>query len=169
MSADKAGPAIRHLCVVGLGYVGLPTAAIFAGRGLRVTGVDVNRSIVDKVNRGEIHIVEPDLGKLVETAVASGRLKARTTPEPADAFVIAVPTPFKGDHKPDLTYLMAAVDSLAGVLKKGDLIVVESTVPVGTTDKVSARLAELSPKLAFPHAAGNAADVQIQAEILPRS
>ena len=161
MSADKAGPAIRHLCVVGLGYVGLPTAAIFAGRGLRVTGVDVNRSIVDKVNRGEIHIVEPDLGKLVETAVASGRLKARTTPEPADAFVIAVPTPFKGDHEPDLTYLMAAVDSLAGVLKKGDLIVVESTVPVGTTDKVSARLAELSPKLAFPHAAGDAADVQI--------
>ncbi|HEX9701639.1 MAG TPA: UDP-N-acetyl-D-mannosamine dehydrogenase [Rhodospirillales bacterium] len=161
MNAKQAGPAIKRLCVIGLGYVGLPTAAIFAGRGVAVTGVDTNRDIVDKVNRGEIHIVEPNLDKLVQTAVADGRLRAATAPEPADAFVIAVPTPFAADHKPDLTYVMAAADSLKNVLKKGDLIVVESTVPVGTTEAVSARLATLLPGLSFPHETGDEADVNI--------
>jgi UDP-N-acetyl-D-mannosaminuronic acid dehydrogenase len=161
VNAKQAGPAIKRLCVIGLGYVGLPTAAIFAGRGVAVTGVDTNRDIVDKVNRGEIHIVEPNLDKLVQTAVADGRLRAATAPEPADAFVIAVPTPFAADHKPDLTYVMAAADSLKNVLKKGDLIVVESTVPVGTTEAVSARLATLLPGLSFPHETGDEADVNI--------
>ena len=97
------------LTVIGLGYVGLPTAAIFANRGLDVVGVDTNAAVVDKINRGEVHIVEPDLDKIVRDAVASGSLRAATMPEAADAFVIAVPTPFfDADHKPDLGYLMAA-------------------------------------------------------------
>gem|GEM_PF-41374 len=161
MPAKKAERRFRRLCVIGLGYVGLPTAAIFAGRGLTVTGVDVNAAIVDKINRGRIHIVEPDLETLVRDAVAAGRLRAVAEPAPADAFIIAVPTPFTGDHKPDLAYVMAAAESLAGVLKKGDLIVVESTVPVGTTETISARLAELVPRLGFPHEKGDAADVRV--------
>ncbi|HEX9568597.1 MAG TPA: UDP-N-acetyl-D-mannosamine dehydrogenase [Rhodospirillales bacterium] len=161
MPAKKADPEFNRLCVIGLGYVGLPTAAIFAGRGLTVTGVDVNAAIVDKINRGRIHIVEPDLETLVRDVVAAGRLRAVAEPAPADAFIIAVPTPFTDNHKPDLAYVMAAAEGLAGVLKKGDLIVVESTVPVGTTETISARLAELVPHLGFPHEKGDAADVRI--------
>ena len=140
------------LTVIGLGYVGLPTAAIFANRGLDVVGVDTNVDVVDMINRGEVHIVEPDLDKIVQDAVSKGSLRAATVPEVADAFIIAVPTPFTDeDHKPDLGYLMAATESLAPVLKAGDLIIVESTVPVGTTKAVSVRLAALCPELTFPH------------------
>ncbi len=127
------------LSVLGLGYVGLPTAAVFASRGIDVLGVDTNATVVEKINRGEVHIVEPDLDKIVHDAVAAGKLSAATEPEPADAFIIAVPTPFTDGNKPDLGYLMAAAESLAPVLKAGDLIVVESTVPVGATRAVSER------------------------------
>ena len=151
----------NSLSVIGLGYVGLPTAAIFAGHDLDVVGVDTNAAVVDKINRGEVHFVEPGLDKFVRDAVAAGKLRAALEPEAADAFIIAVPTPFTDDHKPDLGHLMAAAESLKGVLKKGDLIIVESTVPVGTTERVSARLAELCPELSFPHDAGDGADIRI--------
>ena len=151
----------NSLSVIGLGYVGLPTAAIFAGHGLDVVGVDTNAAVVDKINRGEVHFVEPGLDKFVRDAVAAGKLRAALEPEAADAFIIAVPTPFTDDHKPDLGHLMAAAESLKGVLKKGNLIIVESTVPVGTTERVSVRLAELCPELSFPHDAGDGADIRI--------
>jgi UDP-N-acetyl-D-mannosaminuronic acid dehydrogenase len=142
----------KTLAVIGLGYVGLPTAAIFANRGLNVVGIDTNADVVDMINRGQVHIVEPDLDKIVQDAVSNGSLRAATEPQTADAFIIAVPTPFTDeDHKPDLGYLMAAAESLGPVLKAGDLIVVESTVPVGATEAVSVRLAELCPELSFPH------------------
>ncbi|MBT7942258.1 MAG: nucleotide sugar dehydrogenase, partial [Alphaproteobacteria bacterium] len=139
------------LSVLGLGYVGLPTAAVFASRGVTVVGVDTNAAVVDMINRGEVHIVEPDLGELVQGAVTGGTLRAATQPEAADAFIIAVPTPFTDDFKPDLRFLIAAAESLAAVLKSGDLIVIESTVPVGATQSVCERLAEMCPNLRFPH------------------
>jgi UDP-N-acetyl-D-mannosaminuronic acid dehydrogenase len=149
------------ICVIGLGYVGLPTAAVFASRGLEVVGVDVNERVVAVINQGRVHIVEPDLDILVNGAVATGKLRARREPEPADAFIVAVPTPFRDRRKPDLRHVRAAVESLARVLKAGDLVVVESTSPVGTTEQVSRWLAELCPALSFPHAAGEAASVRI--------
>jgi len=151
----------KSLCVVGLGYIGLPTAAIFANRGVQVLGVDIDQRTVDLINNGKVHIVEPDLTLLVNKAVTAGHLRAATAPAPADAFIIAVPTPFKDDHQPDLTFLQAAVESLAAVIKSGDLVIVESTVPVGTTEQASTWLANLCPGLNFPHAAGFEADVYI--------
>lgn len=106
------------ISVIGLGYIGLPTAAAFASRKKKVVGVDVNQHAVDTINRGAIHIVEPDLDKVVKDAVEGGYLRAVTKPQPADAFLIAVPTPFKGDHEPDLSYVETAAKSLAPVLKK---------------------------------------------------
>lgn len=153
--------AFNKICVIGLGYVGLPTAAVFASRGITVLGVDINECAVNLINDGKVHIVEPDLDILVKGAVAAGKLSANTAPESADAFVIAVPTPFKEDHKPDLKYVKSAVESLAGILKKGDLVIIESTCPVGTTDSASAWLAEARPDLTFPHTAGEAADVNV--------
>ncbi|MCH7863620.1 MAG: UDP-N-acetyl-D-mannosamine dehydrogenase, partial [Proteobacteria bacterium] len=159
--ASKPDPGFKRLQVIGLGYVGLPTAAIFASRGLDVLGVDTDGGVVELINQGRIHIVEPDLDHLVSDAVAAGKLRAATQPEPADAFIIAVPTPLTDDHKPDLRHLHAAAESLSGVLKKGDLIVVESTVPVGATESLSALLAERCPGLTFPHDAGAGADIRI--------
>ena len=135
---SKADPDFKRLSVVGLGYVGLPTAAIFAGRGLDVLGVDINAEIVELINQSKVHLVEPDLDKMVHDAVGAGKLRAATEPEPADAFILAVPTPFTDDRKPDLSHLQAATESLKRVLKKGDLIVLESTVPVGATESLSA-------------------------------
>lgn len=151
----------KKVCVVGLGYVGLPTAAVIASNGVSVVGVDVNAQTVETVNAGNIPIVEPQLDTMVSGAVALGKLRATTTPEPADAFIIAVPTPFKGNNRPDLKYVRAAAKSIAPVLKKGDLIVFESTSPVGTTEKLSQWLAKARPDLRFPHDAGDAADVNI--------
>ena len=111
------------ISVIGLGYIGLPTAAAFASRKKKVVGVDVNQHAVDTINRGAIHIVEPDLDKVVKDAVEGGYLRAVTKPQPADAFLIAVPTPFKGDHEPYLSYVETAAKSLAPVLKKGDLVI----------------------------------------------
>lgn len=147
--------------VIGLGYIGLPTAAVFASRKIKVIGVDVNQKAVETINRGEIHIVEPDLDMVVHAAVHQGYLRATTTPEPADAFLIAVPTPFKGDHEPDLSYIDSASKSIAPVLKKGDLVILESTSPVGATEQMAAWLAEARPDLTFPMTHGESSDIRI--------
>ena len=143
-------PSFEKLCVIGLGYVGLPTAAVFASRGLEVLGVDINPDTVATINAGKIHIVEPDLDILVNGAVATGKLRAATDPAPADAFIIAVPTPFTIERKPDLSYLDAAADGLASMLQPGNVVIVESTSPVGATERFSARLSEQRPDLSFP-------------------
>lgn len=151
----------KTISVVGLGYIGLPTAAVFASRKKQVIGVDVNQNAVDIINRGEIHIVEPDLDMVVHAAVTEGYLRATTRPEPADAFLIAVPTPFKGDHEPDLGYIESASKSIAPVLKKGDLVILESTSPVGATEQMAAWLAEARPDLSFPQTHGESSDIRI--------
>lgn len=147
------------LSVIGLGYIGLPTAATFASRGLKVIGVDVNQKAVDTINSGGIHIIEPDLDIVVRSVVQSGNLRATTTPEPADAFIVAVPTPFKEDKQPDLRYIEAAAKAIAPVLKKGNLVILESTSPVGATEQMAAWLAEARPDLTFPQQAGENADI----------
>jgi UDP-N-acetyl-D-mannosaminuronic acid dehydrogenase len=152
---------ITTVSVIGMGYIGLPTCAMFASRGLMVKGIDVNEAVVEKVNRGEIHIVEPDLDGLIHKVVANGSLRAFTTPQTADAFIIAVPTPFVGDHEPDVSYVMAAARALAPVLKKGDLVVLESTSPVGTTRRMTEELAKARPDLSFPHTDGEDADILV--------
>ena len=141
----------KTISVIGLGYIGLPTAAMFASRNINVIGVDTNDEVVNIINQGKIHIIEPDLDKLVCDAVKSKKLSAINKPVPADAFIIAVPTPLTNSNKPDLSYLMAAAKSLIEVLKKGDLIIIESTVPVGTTQIISEYLSKLCPELSFPH------------------
>ncbi|MFS2197292.1 UDP-N-acetyl-D-mannosamine dehydrogenase [Pseudomonas sp. Pseusp3] len=151
----------KTISVVGLGYIGLPTAAVFASRKKQVIGVDVNQNAVDIINRGQIHIVEPDLDMVVHAAVTEGYLRASTRPEPADAFLIAVPTPFKGDHEPDLSYIESASKSIAPVLKKGDLVILESTSPVGATEQMAAWLAEARPDLSFPQTHGESSDIRI--------
>jgi UDP-N-acetyl-D-mannosaminuronate dehydrogenase len=119
------------ISVIGLGYIGLPTAAAFASRHKQVVGIDINSHAVDTINRGEIHIVEPELSNVVKAAVDGGYLRASTTPVVADAYLIAVPTPFKGEHEPDMTYVEAAAKSIAPVLTRGALVILESTSPVG--------------------------------------
>lgn len=152
----------KRISVVGLGYIGLPTAAVFASRGIEVIGVDVNQKAVDTINRGEIHIVEPDLDIVVKSVVSMGKLRATTTPEPAEAFLIAVPTPFKGEeHEPDLSYIEKAAKAIAPVLNKGNLVILESTSPVGATEQMAAWLAEARPDLSFPQQAGDSADIQV--------
>jgi len=148
--------------MVGLGYIGLPTAAVFASRKIKVIGVDVNKKAVDTINRGEIHIVEPDLDMVVNAAVKEGYLRATTMPEPADAFLIAVPTPFSGDnHDPDLSCIEAAAKAIAPVLKKGNLVILESTSPVGATEQMAEWLAEARPDLSFPQDRGESSDIRI--------
>ena len=153
--------SFNTISVIGLGYIGLPTAAAFASHQKKVVGVDINQHAVDTINRGAIHIVEPDLDLLVKQAVDDGFLRAVTQPEPADAFLIAVPTPFKGDHQPDMKFVESAARSLAPVLKKGDLIILESTSPVGATEQMAAWLAEARTDLSFPQQAGEQADISI--------
>lgn len=150
------------ISIIGLGYIGLPTAAVFASRKIKVIGVDVSKKTVEIINQGKIHIVEPELDIAVHAAVTSGFLKATTTAEPADAFIVAVPTPFKGDnHEPDLSYIESACRSIAPVLTKGNLVILESTSPVGATEQMSAWLAELRPDLTFPQAVGEESDIRI--------
>lgn len=141
---------VKHVCLIGLGYVGLPTAAVLASRGVRVTGVDINPATVESINAGRPHIIEPDLDMVVHGAVSAGKLTATTTPVEADAFIIAVPTPFDDDRQPDLSYLRAAATSIAPVLKVGDLVVIESTVPVGATAEVGRWLQAARPDLKMP-------------------
>ncbi len=150
------------ISVIGLGYIGLPTAAVFASRKIRVVGVDVNQHTVDTINRGEIHIVEPDLDMVVQAAVTEGYLRATNAPEAADAFLVAVPTPFKGDkHEPDLRYIEAASKAIAKVLQPGNLVILESTSPVGATEQMAEWLAEARPDLTFPQTHGEASDIRI--------
>jgi len=153
--------SFETISVIGLGYIGLPTATVFASRQRKVIGVDVNQHAVDVINQGKIHIVEPDLDMLVHASVSQGFLRATTVPEPADAFLIAVPTPFNGDKTPDLTYIEAAVKSIAPVLKKGDLVILESTSPVGATEQMATWMAEARPDLTFPQQVGEASDVRV--------
>lgn len=140
----------QKISIVGLGYIGLPTAAVLASVGHDVVGIEVNEAIVDVVNRGKIHIVEPDLEDMVQAAVHSGRLRAVLAAEPSDVFIIAVPTPFMNDHQPDLRYVEMAARSLAAQLRSGNLVILESTSPVGTTEKLAGWLAEERPDLRFP-------------------
>lgn len=137
----------QRISIIGLGYIGLPTAAVFAQSGCSVIGVDSNPQVVETLNQGKIHIHEPQLAEAVQQAVSSGRFFATLTPQPADAFIIAVPTPFQADHQPDLSYIQAAIESLAPVLNNGNLIVLESTSPVGTTEKLAEWLTALRPDL----------------------
>jgi len=151
----------KTVSVVGLGYIGLPTATMFASKGINVIGVDITNHIVDTLNQGRTHIVEPGLEEMVRGAVASGKLRAQLQPQTADAFLLAVPTPFKGNYEPDLTYVEAAARSVAPVLQKGNLIVLESTSPVGTTEQVAAWMAAERPDLTFPQQAGEDSDIRI--------
>ncbi|WP_430410911.1 UDP-N-acetyl-D-mannosamine dehydrogenase [Kordia sp.] len=133
--------------MVGLGYIGLPTAALIASKEIKVTGVDIHQSVVDTINKGEIHIVEPDLDGLVHKVVKDGYLQASTSPVEADVYLIAVPTPFKGDHEPDISYVEAATRALLPTLREGALVIVESTSPVGTTEKMQAIINAERPEL----------------------
>lgn len=143
--------SIKKVSVSGLGYIGLPTATMFANAGVDVVGLDVNQYAIDTINGGKIHIVEPGLEEIVNKVVTLGRLKASLHAEQADAFLIAVPTPFKGeDYTPDLTYIEAAVKTIAPVLQKGNIVILESTSPVGATEQMVDWLAALRPDLTFP-------------------
>lgn len=155
-------PARRpRVAVIGLGYIGLPTAAVVARAGADVLGVDISQRIVDTVASGAIHIEETDLAEVVQAAVASGSLRASTRVEPADFFVIAVPTPFKADHAPDIDYVLAAARSIAPALKQGDTVILESTSPVGTTEQIRDLLAGERPDLVMPGPEEAAADIAI--------
>jgi len=130
----------KKVCVIGLGYIGLPTAALLASNGFQVVGVDLNAHAVETINQGRIHIVEPDLDAFVRSAVSAGRLRAYTTPQPGDVYMICVPTPFhesEGIPQPNIDYVLAATRSIAGFVKPGDLVILESTSPVGTTRKMA--------------------------------
>ncbi len=154
----------RKVAVLGLGYIGLPTAAVIARSGAQVLGFEVSQTVVDTVNSGRVHIEEVDLDGLVSGVVARGTLRASTLIEPADVFVIAVPTPFDADHAPNIGYVLQAATTVAAVLKRGDTVILESTSPVGTTEQVRDLLAQLRPDLTMPGRAaegGGPADVAI--------
>lgn len=161
LNAVFDNPSTKRISVLGLGYVGLPVAGALASRGFEVIGVDVAQRIVDVINTGKIHIVEPDLDMVVQAAVSAGRLRATLKPEPSDAFIIAVPTPFTGDHKPDISYVKAAAQMIAPLLRKGNLVILESTSPVGTTEQICSWFAELRPDLVMPEAERENADIHI--------
>ena len=136
-----------NACFLGLGYIGLPTSIIAAQSGINVTGVDIDARVVEMTNQGIIHIVEPGLQELCKKVVEEGRLHASTTPVESDAYFIVVPTPFKGNHEPDISYVEAATRSVVPLLKAGDLFVIESTSPVGTTEKMADLIYSLRPEL----------------------
>ncbi|MCK9794703.1 UDP-N-acetyl-D-mannosamine dehydrogenase [Isoptericola sp. 4D.3] len=140
---------INTVGVIGLGYIGLPTAAILASKDVKVIGVDVSPRTVEAVNRGDVPFVEPDLATYVAGAVQQGTLRATGTPEPADAFIVAVPTPFQGDHEPDLSYIEAAAKALAPQLRGGELLILESTSPPGATQKMAEWVLEVRPDLSL--------------------
>lgn len=152
---------IETVQVVGLGYIGLPTAAVLADNGFDVIGMDVNERAVESVNAGRPHISEPDLDLLLRKVVQAGRLRAVTEPVEADVFILAVPTPFMANHVPDISFVTAAARSIATVLQPGNLVILESTSPVGTTEKLSEWLAEVRPDLTFPHQKGELSDIRI--------
>lgn len=151
----------EKVSVIGLGYIGLPTAAVLASKRIHVVGVDINQTIVEHINKGMTHIVEPELDIVVRASVTEGYLRATTTPEASDAFLIAVPTPCNEDHQPDLSYLKSACETIAPVLRSGDLVILESTSPVGTTEMMSEWLAEIRSDLSFPHTHGENSDIRL--------
>ena len=157
--------SFRRISIIGLGYIGLPTAVMFASAKKKVRGVDTNQGIVDTINRGEMHIVESGLDSLVRDTVQAGFLSASKVPSESDAFLIAVPTPiiYSDDKRPmpDLSYIEAAAHAVAPVLKKGDLIILESTSPVGTTEKMTEWLRDLRSDLTFPIEKGGKSDVNV--------
>ena len=154
-------PTELKVAVIGLGYIGLPTAAVIARTGTPVLGVDISPQVVDTVNSGKVHIEEVDLDGLVSGVVARGTLRAATTIEPADVFVIAVPTPFHDDHQPNIGYVLQAATTIAAVLKPGNIVILESTSPVGTTEKVRDLLEQLRPDLKMPSKSTEISDISI--------
>lgn len=134
-------------CFMGLGYIGLPTAIIAAKHGVQVTGVDINPKVVEMTNQGKLHIIEPGMEEMLQEVVKAGSLKAATVPEICDAYFMVVPTPFKGNHEPDISYVEAATRAVLPLLKEGDLYVIESTSPVGTTDKMKELIFSERPEL----------------------
>ena len=151
----------KRVAVFGLGYVGLPVAAALASRGFEVVGVEVAPRIVDVINTGKIHIVEPDLDMVVQAAVSAGKLRATLEAGPADAFIIAVPTPFTDNHQPDVSYVRTATRMIAPHLRKGNLVILKSTSPVGTTEQICGWIGELRPDLLLPEAEREDADIHI--------
>ncbi len=138
---------MKKISIVGLGYIGIPTSVFFARNGVEVVGIDVNEKQVERLNRGEIGIVEPGLAEMVKEVVDKKMFRATLTPEPVDAFIISVPTPFKENYEPDLSYIKSAADNISSVLQKGNLIILESTSPVGTTEQLAKWLQESRPDL----------------------
>lgn len=136
-----------QVVTIGLGYIGLPTSALIAQNQIKVLGVDINEQVVETINQGNIHIVEPTLDKAVEEAVDSGHLKASLSPMQADVYLIVVPTPFKGDHEPDISYVQAATENIIPLMKEGDLYIIESTSPIGTTEKMQELIYSKRPEL----------------------
>jgi UDP-N-acetyl-D-mannosaminuronic acid dehydrogenase len=134
-------------CFMGLGYIGLPTAIVAADNGINVIGVDINPHVVETVNKGQIHIVEPGLEEFCSRVIAKGTLKAQTVPQESDVYLIVVPTPFTENHEPDISYVEAATRSVLPYLKEGDLYIIESTSPVGTTDKMANLIFSGRPEL----------------------
>lgn len=151
----------EKIVICGLGYIGLPTAALFANHKKQVIGLDVSAQVVETVNAGKIHIIERGLADIVQSVVKEGYLRATTVVEPADVFILAVPTPFQGGYKPDLHYIKDVARTIAPVLRRGNLVILESTSPVGTTERLAQYLAESRPDLTFPHHIGEDADIQI--------
>lgn len=149
------------VCVVGLGYIGLPVAAMLASRGHEVVGFDVNPKAVEAINEGRAHFFEPDLQMLLSAAVSTGRLRAETAPVEADYFIIAVPTPFAEGNRPDLSYVEAATRSIAPFLKPGSTVILESTSPVGATERMNEQLSALRPDLRFPRYKDTSGDANV--------
>ena len=149
----------KKVSVVGLGYIGLPTAAVLASRGIEVLGLDVNQRVVETINKGDIHIVEPGLDVVVRSSVGAGKLRASLKAEHANAYLIAVPTPFKANHEPDVSYVKSAAMAIAPVLEKGDLIILESTSPVGTTDLMRGWLKDIRKDLTFASESSEDCDI----------
>ncbi len=155
------------VCVLGLGYIGLPTAALIASRGIRVVGVDINPAVIKTVAQGNIHIAEADLDGLVQKVVSTGQLQPRSVPEQADVFLIAVPTPLSGNKKPVVDNVIAAAESIAPHLKRGCLVIIESTCPIGTTEQVRDMFVEMRPDLKFPGHDGNGAEPDVYLAYCP--
>ena len=136
-----------EVVIIGLGYIGLPTSALIASNGTNVLGVDINQYVVDTINQGKIHIVEPDLDEIVSVAVSKGNFKATTKASSAEVYLIVVPTPFKGNHEPDISFVEDATESVIPLLKEGDLFIIESTSPIGTTEKMQKLIYASRPEL----------------------
>lgn len=145
----------KRVCIVGLGYIGLPTAAILANNGFLVRGVDINEKAVDLINNGKVHIYEPNLESVVKKVVSEGKLIAGLKPEKADVFILSVPTPFKDNHKPDLAFVKSATKSIIPYLEPGNLIILESTSPVGTTEKIMEWIINERPDLSIDENSSN--------------